>query len=279
MSAPCPVIVTRPAAQAASWCAALQAALGDAVALHALPLIAISPVEEPAYRQRLLTAWSHLANYHAALFVSVPAVQHFFAVQPHCAALFNAQGLRAWAPGRGTRQALLDAGVDPQRIDSPPPDAAQFDSETLWQHIASQMPACRAQQRKVLRVRGTDLPANAATAADHGAGRDWFSAALAQQGIGVDSVVAYRRACPLWTENALQASSTLHFTPSVWVFSSSLAIQHLAALLPARSWQAHTAIATHPRIDEAAHALGFGRVADTRPTVACVAESIALSMN
>ena len=248
--------------------------MGDAAQVHALPLIAISPVQENTYQQRLQTAWNHLADYHAALFVSVPAVQHFFAVQPDAACHFNTQGLRAWAPGRGTRQALLDAGVCPQRIDSPPPDAAQFDSEVLWQHVASQMPACLAQQRKILRVRGTDVPANAAPDNDSGTGRDWLSAQIAETGVAVDSVVAYRRTCPLWTENALQAASTLHFTPSVWVFSSSLAIHHLAALLPDRSWQAHTAIATHPRIGEAARALGFGRVLDTRPTAPCVADSI-----
>jgi uroporphyrinogen-III synthase len=47
-----------------------------------------------------------LADYRAVMFVSGNAVSHFL----HDALLPFAT--RAWAPGPGTRDALLDAGVD-----------------------------------------------------------------------------------------------------------------------------------------------------------------------
>jgi uroporphyrinogen-III synthase len=55
-------------------------------------------------------------------------------------------------------------------------------------------------------------------------------------------------------------------------------VRHLAGpdgLLPQADWSAATALATHPRIAEAAARAGFGRVIEAPPTPAAVAETLA----
>ncbi len=113
------------------------------------------------------------------MFVSANAVQGFFAAagrRPWPAAT------RAWSPGPGTTQALVAAGVPAERVDAPPADAAQFDSEALWPVIAPQLQA----GLRVLLVRG-------AGADGRPAGRDWLARQLQQAGARVDTVVAYAR--------------------------------------------------------------------------------------
>lgn len=130
------VLVTRPLREAQRWAQTLAAQGLDAVVL---PLIDIAPVGDAPPAQQL-------AHYRAVMFVSGNAVNHFLREDgvPFAS--------RAWAPGPGTRDALLDAGVDASLIDAPAADAAQFDSESLWQRVSGQIrPADR-----VLVVRGRD---------------------------------------------------------------------------------------------------------------------------
>jgi uroporphyrinogen-III synthase len=72
-----------------------------------LPLMEIAPV------RTMRAAVQRLSDYRAVMFVSGNAVSHFL----HDALLPFAS--RAWAPGPGTRDALLDAGVDASLIDAP----------------------------------------------------------------------------------------------------------------------------------------------------------------
>jgi len=60
------------------------------------------------------------------------------ALAPDVPAL-KAMQTRAWAPGPGTARALQQAGWPAARLDSPPTEAAQFDSEALWQRVAPQV--------------------------------------------------------------------------------------------------------------------------------------------
>ena len=60
----------------------------------------------------------------------------------------------------------------------------------------------------------------------------------------------------------------------LWFFSSSEAVGHLAPHGEAADWAAARAVATHPRIAERAAQLGFGRVAQARPTLAAVVACI-----
>ena len=144
------VIVTRPAREAAHWVEQL-AARGHAAT--ALPLIAIGACTDPGARAAIARARAQLDSYRAAMFVSGNAVDYFFEQKEPLALTETAPSAiktRAWAPGPGTLRALLRAGVPLDCIDSPAPDATQFDSESLWQQVATQV---RAGDR-ILIVRG-----------------------------------------------------------------------------------------------------------------------------
>ena len=56
----------------------------------------------------------------------------------------------------------------------------------------------------------------------------------------------------------------------LWLFSSSEAVANLQALAPAADWSRSAALASHPRIAQAARAAGFGRVDLTAPVPAAV---------
>src|SRR6185369_1575872 len=106
---------------------------------------------------------------------------------------------RAWSPGAGTCQALLAAGVAPQLVDAPPADAPQFDSETLWAQVASQV----GRGDRVLIVRGGDAQGT-------GSGRDWLADQLLAAGAQVEFLVVYRRQPPqLSAEQLAQANQSI----------------------------------------------------------------------
>ena len=274
-----PVVITRPLPQAHAWQQALQARLQGSRVCHVLPLIELVPVGG-AGQQRLRQCWQTLDAFHAAVFVSPAAVTHFFAAQSFDAARqWQAQGLRAWAVGPGTRRALLAAGVEAAQIDSPPDDARQFDSEALWEQVQPQLTQCRRSGKKILRVRGTEQPPMHNSdafpeAADAGTGRDWLGHAIQQAGVGLHSVVAYGRQSPVWRPDQAATAAALADAPAVWLFSSSLALRHLADIFPGRKWAHAVALGTHARIAQQIRAQGFGRVWACRPTVDDVAHSL-----
>jgi uroporphyrinogen-III synthase len=59
----------------------------------------------------------------------------------------------------------------------------------------------------------------------------------------------------------------------VWLFSSSEAVENLRKVSDSQ-WSKALAIATHPRIAQAAKDAGFGVVYESRPLLADVAASI-----
>lgn len=254
------VIVTRPEREAQGWVLDLSAAGFDAVAL---PLIKVGPVADAA---GLARAWQRLAEYAGVMFVSGNAVEQFFVSKPALAPGFGSQEAmktRAWAVGPGTARALLRAGVAPDRLDAPPQDAGQFDSETLWQGVSAQV---RPGER-VLIVRGGDATGGADAGAGPGAGREWFANRVAQAGGRVEFVVAYQRGAPEFSSGARQLAGAAATDGSVWLFSSTQALAHLSAWLPGQSWAQARAVATHPRIAATAKKAGFGEVCETRPTL------------
>ena len=270
------VLVTRPAAAAAAWVAQLAR---HGIAAEALPLIEITP--EPL-TGALAQARRQLASYAAVMFVSGNAVtsllgsdhiydksgsdHNYFEQNSAAAPTDQAQAAietRAWSPGPGTTQALLAAGWPRARIDAPAADAAQFDSEALWAQVAPQVRA----GLRVLIVRGGD-------AAGRLAGRDWLARRLQQAGAQVDQLLAYRRAAPLLAPAAQARALAAAGDGTLWLFSSSEAVTNLRQCLPAADWRGARALATHPRIAQAAREAGFGAVADTRPALADVVASI-----
>jgi uroporphyrinogen-III synthase len=267
MPPPSPVLVTRPAREAAGWVEALRAQGQPACAL---PLIGIFP---PADAGPLRQAWSERDRYRALMFVSANAVEHFRQACPPEAlpGLAAPTGPRLWAPGPGTAAALRSAGFAPGSVDTPPPASGQFDSESLWRVVAPQV---RPGDR-VLIVRGRDADAPVSgDAADAGTGREWLTARLQAAGAGVALVVAYQRGAAAWSadDHALAARGAAG--DAVWLFSSSEAIARLRLRRPGQDWSAARALATHPRIAEAARAAGFGTVRGVRPTLPDVVSAL-----
>lgn len=256
------LIVTRPAAEAAHWVQVLHAHGWPA---HALPLIGIG---EPtsAQARAALQAWrADWQRADALMFVSGAAVSHFFA---EGVALPTAPSTtRFWAPGPGTArlltQALATLGVAVDRIDSPPQDAAQFDSEHLWPVVAPQVHA----GSRILIVRGLSVDAPPGGGPVAGNGRDWLIRQCRAAGARVDGCVAYERRPPLLGEGDAQRMLEATKAGSVWLFSSSEALAALRVLQPQANWRAATALATHPRIAQAARETGFGRVIESRPSL------------
>jgi len=249
------VIVTRPASEARRWVDDLRQRGFDAVAL---PLMAIAPIAEPA---ALYAAWRQLERMRAVMFVSGNAVRHFFAQVPAGATWPGRT--RAWATGPGTREALVHAGVDAASVDAPAASAAQFDSEALWRQVAGQVTA----GDRVLIVRGGD-------AQGASSGRDWLADQLLAAGAQVELVVAYRRQAPDFDEARLQQARQAANAGHVWLFSSSQAISHLRAALPQQDWSHAHAVATHPRIAQAARRAGFGVVCESRPALDAVVAAL-----
>lgn len=259
-------LVTRPAGEAQRWVSALQRQGWQA---DALPLIEIAPAADP---QPLRQARARLGDYAALMFVSAPAVEQFFADRPWAetdrhadAAAAEAAPLpgawpRCWAPGPATARALLAAGVPPERIDQPAAGAEQFDSESLWQAVGSQV----GPGHRLLIVRGQS---DGGAASPAGNGRDWLASQCREQGGRVDWCVAYRRRAPAWSALQRQLAQAASQDGTIWLLSSSEALDNLSALLPGNDWSRARALATHPRIAQAAARLGFGLVQTSRPAL------------
>lgn len=244
------VIVTRPAAEAAEWVDGLRAAGFDAVPL---PLIEIRPAPDDSPMRQ---AWSSISQYRAAMFVSANAVRGFFAARPTAANF----GTRAWATGGGTVNALVAAGVDRSGIDAPPADSPRFDSETLWDIVRPQVNP----RARVLLVRGGQA------GSPEPSGRDWLEQRLTECGASAEPVLAYLRDRPQWSAQEQALAFDACADGSVWLFSSSQAIDNLRALAPSADWSRSRAIATHPRIAQSARDAGLAVVRVSRPPMDAV---------
>lgn len=249
------VIVTRPAAQAARW---VQSLAAHGIAAVALPLIDILP---PADLSAVEQAWRTLAQQRLVVFVSPNAAEQFFLHRPADAVW--PRELCTASIGPGTTQVLVRLGVPRPCIVEPAEDVQRFDSEALWQRLRD-----RAWTgAPVLVVRGDG-------------GREWLAETLRGAGARIEFVCAYRRAAPRLDAAAREVLDDAMARPdsSLWFFSSSEAIDHLAEACPGASWSRSGAIATHPRIAERARGAGFAAVHETRPlldaVVACI-QSIA----
>ncbi|WP_341920345.1 uroporphyrinogen-III synthase [Polaromonas sp. YR568] len=258
------VIVTRPEREAAGWVQALQA---HGLQAEALPLIEIAALPETATLQQ---AWREIDAYSALMFVSGNAVDGFFASNQAAALVQKAQaatdsianlGPRFLAPGPGTVAALRRAGVPEVLIDAPAAEAGQFDSEALWAVVGWR----HWQGRRVLIVRGQGAGKD-----QSGAGRDWLAQQFVAAGARVDVVAVYQRRAPVFTTSQRQRIEAAAHDGSVWLLSSSEALAHL----PAGDWSRARAVATHPRIAEAARAAGWGVVVQSRPEITDIVGSI-----
>lgn len=268
MSALPAVLVTRPAAEAMGWVTELQA---RGMQAEALPLIEIAPADDLAPAR---ACWSAIRTFAALMFVSGNAVECFFAVRPAGAAGALPASLRFMAPGPGTAKRLLAAGVPAVQIDTPPPQAAQFDSQSLWE-VVGQRPWAG---QRVLIVRGQSAGQTALDSAGDAAapGRDWLARRLSDSGATVDFVSVYQRRPPRLDAAAQDRVRRGQSDGSIWLFSSSEALAHLSALpgLAPIDWSKAFSVATHPRIAQAAREAGWGVVIESRPALADIVASI-----
>ena len=281
------IIVTRPRLEADVWVKQLRALHFDAVAL---PLIHIGA---RADNQDVTKAWVNLDQYIAVMFVSSNAVRYFYSsnmpidgVFIASAAIKNIVNLeikaakpRMWATGPGTRDALLAQSVPADLIDSPDSDAAQFDSEALWNIVKNQVKL----GDKVLIVRGRSLGLKGANGVESAKmnGRPWLADQLIATGVQVDEVISYERCAPVFDAAELGLLRQASADQSIWLLSSSEAVANLCSISGLSSslglglnWSQARAIATHPRIARAAKDAGFGVVYESRPLLADVVASI-----
>ncbi len=268
------VLVTRPALDARHWVQSLQK---NGFLAEALPLIEIAPLTRAADAEALEQVWHTLGRYSALMFVSSNAVSHFFGSKEAAAQSIRARPaikdiattVRFLAPGPGTAAALRAAGVPQGQIDAPPPDAAQFDSDALWQVIGGQEGGQEGSGdwagRRVLMVRGqvdgaarTDSP-----------GRDWLARQWIAAGATVDFLSVYERRMPQLSTAQISQAQNAAVDGSVWLFSSSEAVANLGLQpgIKGMDWHQSRAIATHPRIAQAARAAGWGVVVESRPAL------------
>lgn len=246
------LLVTRPQPQADAWVARLRAHGVDALAL---PLLAIDALADT---RALQAAWRALPRQALAVFVSPNAVLHFFAARPPATPW--PASTRAAAPGPGSLQALLDAGVPAALCEAPPATAPQFDSAALWALLRHQPWA----GRQVLVLRGDG-------------GREELAGHLRQAGATLEFVQAYhRRAAPLdATARARLAAALAQPAQHLWWLSSAEAVATLAQWAPDADWRGAQALASHPRIAARARDFGFGRVLTAPPTLDAVLAALA----
>jgi uroporphyrinogen-III synthase len=90
-------------------------------------------------------------------------------------------------------------------------------------------------------------------------------------------VSVYMRRAPHFDAAALARIQRSQHDGSVWLFSSSEALSHLpshALVTAGADWSQARAIATHPRIAQAAREAGWGVVIESRPALADIVASI-----
>jgi uroporphyrinogen-III synthase len=219
-----------------------------------VPLIEIGP---PLDAGPLQAAWGELGERRLIVFVSSNAVARFFAARPAGAAW--PASLLAAAPGPGTAEALRAQGVAAAAIVAPAADAAQHDSEALWEQLRRR----EWNDSSVVLVRGDR-------------GRDWLVERLVEAGARVDAVAAYRRLAPRLSAEQRRSVGAAFAEPAghVWMFTSSEAVARLEALAGAAIVAGARALATHPRIAARARQAGFAEVSEVQPgldaVVACI---------
>lgn len=238
------VIVTRPSSQAQEWLSALSEARFEVA--H-LPLINIELLREPA-----LPAGLALADYNAFLFVSPNAVAGFvqnFALPADALLL---------APGPGTASALLQTGAAAEHIVQPD-GSSQFDAAALWQTLEAR--GALNAELKLLIVKGEDD-----SASFNGGSAVWVAAQVAALGAHSAQIAVYRRSAPDLTVAQAELAQAAAADGSIWLFTSSQAIENLQAALPDVDWRGAHSVATHPRIAQTARAAGFS-VHECLPTL------------
>ena len=240
---PNPVVLTRPAAQAAPLAARLTA---SACEVHVFPLLEILPLQDTRELQAKL---ARLTDYAMLAFVSPNAVDAAFA---HITSW--PREVIAAVVGAGSRLALAQHGVnDTTATVISPRDPHRTDSETLLQEL--DMAALHG--KKVLVVRAET-------------GRELLADQLRAAGVVVEQVAAYRRLAPELTAERQAALLALLQQDNDWVITSSEGLRFLQDMVQQAAGLAgwslmlkKTLIIPHERISQTARSLGFQQIIQT----------------
>jgi len=233
------IVVTRPAGQADSLCAAVAARGGIALRF---PVLAIGAVEDATALEGVA---DRLDAFDLAFFVSPNAVRH--ALEPILARRAWPAHLRVATVGKGSERALAEFGfahvIAPQ---------SGFDSEAVLALDAFQPAAVAGRHVVIFRGDG---------------GRDLLGETLRERGASVEYVTCYRRYCPdLDPAPLLDLAASGHL--DAFTLTSSEGVPNLVAMVGEAGWQVLKDIAVfapHPRIAAHARAAGFLRVIETPP--------------
>jgi len=246
-----------------------------------LPLIETGAPADVESLHRLHQWQSKWHTLNAIMVVSPAAARQFLAPPGFCATTSEkSAATRWWSPGPGSarvlRRLLTDYGLDADAVDSPPSEAANFDSEALWSVVKHQLhPGFH-----LLVVRGRTRKSGSNPIDDafaqQGEGREWLMDHCRAAGAQVDICVAYERFAPDWPKDQVSRVETFAPRQHVWMFSSSEGVAELARRMPDGAWRSSTALATHPRIAEAAREAGFQAVLCCKPILADVVRTLEL---
>jgi len=241
------ILVTRPAAQAATLAQRITELGGEAVLF---PLLEIGPADDFA---PLDAAIANLEDYAVAVFISPNAVEY---------SVPRILERRAWpvqllaaAIGPGTVAQLSRYGID--EVVAP---TARFDSEGVLELPAFQSE--RIAGKRVLVLRGNG-------------GRELLADSLRLRGAVVDCVTCYRRSAPV--DGSALVSRLRNNALDALTISSSEGLRNLLALLDTAAFDRLRRLplfVPHPRIAEVATELGLSHVVQTGPADAGILESL-----
>ncbi|MDR1423284.1 MAG: uroporphyrinogen-III synthase [Azoarcus sp.] len=231
------VIVTRPLAQAAALCRAIEDAGGRA---FRFPLLEIVPVTDPAV---FAPVAARLDEFDFAFFVSPNAVE--YGVAGLCAARAWPVGLRVATVGQGSARSLREHGFNELVV---PADGG--DSEAVLALPEFAPGAVRG--RSVLIVRGNG-------------GRELLGETLVTRGAKVDVLSCYHRRCPQADASPLLELAARGGADALSITSSE-GVDNLVRIVGVGNigrLAATPVFAPHPRIAARCRMHGLGRIIAT----------------
>jgi uroporphyrinogen-III synthase len=237
---PDPVVITRPAPQAASLAERLAALGREAVVF---PLLDIQPLPD---QSALRAALADVSGYALVAFVSPNAIAAACALRTDWP-----RSVTLAVMGEGSRIALARHGIDDSNATIvSPANTGRTDSQTLLE--ALDLDSLRG--KRALIVRGET-------------GRELLGDALRAAAMEVIQIAAYRRKIPPFDHARRQELGRLLGCDSCWLITSSEALRGLLDMAKAHGGDSSVAnlqqkrlVVPHVRIEETARELGFRSV-------------------
>ena len=237
MTAPHPILVTRPEEPGHRLTAALIERGADALWL---PAFELAPAPDAAAARAAIT---RLPTFDLAVFVSPAAVRAAAVLMSGPWPAQTAIGAVGSATADAAR-ARLCAGADARLV------APEQDDEGGSEALLRALDAACIRPARVLILRATT-------------GRDWLGERLAESGAQIEAVAVYERRAHVLTAQERARLAQMGTQPVDSVFSSSEAVDAVRSMLPRAAWDAlrrGTAVASHSRIAQRLAAAGFERV-------------------